>query len=92
MIFYYHYIVEIDLIHKGIKTLICENVYCHSLVIVEIDLIHKGIKTEGQADIVPDAKVEIDLIHKGIKTQQISLMRQPKRAVEIDLIHKGIKT
>ena len=64
--------VEIDLIHKGIKTSKSTSSMrkmppCR----VEIDLIHKGIKT-----VVPSAParlhgtgVEIDLIHKGIKTR-----------------------
>ena len=37
--------VEIDLIHKGIKTIVAVLFIAVSLEQVEIDLIHKGIKT-----------------------------------------------
>ena len=37
--------VEIDLIHKGIKTRKLRSAFCSTFSGVEIDLIHKGIKT-----------------------------------------------
>ena len=39
--------VEIDLIHKGIKTTGFAISNIDGFIIVEIDLIHKGIKTEA---------------------------------------------
>ena len=63
--------VEIDLIHKGIKTLHGHTGITESLhAVVEIDLIHKGIKTPTRCGMLATASgvVEIDLIHKGIKT------------------------
>ena len=41
--------VEIDLIHKGIKTLCASYQYAVHGAHVEIDLIHKGIKTSLMA-------------------------------------------
>ena len=64
-------VVQIDLIHKGIKTgrISLPNLAMRSFG-VQIDLIHKGIKTdfnfEGSG--VSGSSVQIDLIHKGIKT------------------------
>ena len=62
--------VEIDLIHKGIKTKSVLLRESQVRVFVEIDLIHKGIKTVAVAvRVAIGAVVEIDLIHKGIKTR-----------------------
>ena len=64
-------LVEIDLIHKGIKTRAGMGDSFYAIGKVEIDLIHKGIKTRPPPRSGPDAsRVEIDLIHKGIKTQK----------------------
>ena len=65
--------VEIDLIHKGIKTVTTLSGKIVTLP-VEIDLIHKGIKTlcvEHLRCSVHYVRVEIDLIHKGIKTNEL---------------------
>ena len=40
--------VEIDLIHKGIKTSDHKGLSQDTVAKVEIDLIHKGIKTQQQ--------------------------------------------
>ena len=64
--------VEIDLIHKGIKTGSGTPVVYKVNLDVEIDLIHKGIKTRTPRTVMMTpsraSRVEIDLIHKGIKT------------------------
>ena len=63
--------VEIDLIHKGIKTKKPIFLLGKLIKFVEIDLIHKGIKTDMAVAFdlhVFGKQVEIDLIHKGIKT------------------------
>ena len=67
------YSVEIDLIHKGIKTDTIR--HCVKCFFVEIDLIHKGIKTSDRRTCRPALVrcVEIDLIHKGIKTYCFAL-------------------
>ena len=63
--------VEIDLIHKGIKTSGRVSRVEVRVVPVEIDLIHKGIKTAPAAvNSSTYPAVEIDLIHKGIKTKR----------------------
>ena len=67
----FFHIVEIDLIHKGIKTLSSIFLKIFFSLSVEIDLIHKGIKTQCQKVQIHRQRmpqVEIDLIHKGIKT------------------------
>ena len=62
-------VVEIDLIHKGIKTRFIQLAFPSTVREVEIDLIHKGIKTSSTVRLILlVAFVEIDLIHKGIKT------------------------
>ena len=63
--------VEIDLIHKGIKTRLHFVISVASSNRVEIDLIIKGIKTKRRRSLayVP-LHVETDLTHKGIKTRE----------------------
>ena len=63
--------VEIDLIHKGIKT---PRQLPPLPPLVEIDLIHKGIKTIHVLAPLRFSSllVEIDLIHKGIKTRGLA--------------------
>ena len=72
-------LVEIDLIHKGIKTPASVS-FMTLKEFVEIDLIHKGIKTMvfRISLYISSPRVEIDLIHKGIKTQRRSAGRRRK--------------
>ena len=46
-------LVEIDLIHKGIKTLRLMSAMADHAEAVEIDLIHKGIKTRTTSASIP---------------------------------------
>ena len=66
--------VEIDLILKGIKTILLGCPLRFARAWVEIDLILKGIKTPASTPIICFVvfHVEIDLIHKGIKTLLLS--------------------